>query len=83
MDANLELRKQNLISWIIQLNDERMLNILESFKKTKSTDNVFELTDNMKQAVDKAIDSLDAGKGKTHEQVMSKAKIKFPNLKFA
>ena len=83
MEANLEIRKQNLISWIIQLNDEGILNRLESFQKSKSADNVFELTDEMKRAVDKAIESLDDGKGKSHEEVMAKARKKFPNLKFA
>ena len=83
MEANLEIRKQNLISWIIQLNDEGLLNRLESFQKSKSADNIFELTDEMKQAVDKAIESLDAGKGKSHEEVMAKSRKKFPNLKFA
>lgn len=51
--------------------------------KTKSTENIFELIVDMKHAVDKAIEQLDAGKGKTHEQVMTNAKQKFPNLKFA
>lgn len=83
MDTNLELRKRHLISWIIELNDEKLLNRLESLKKSKYPDAVFEMTDEMKQAVDKAIESLDAGKGKTHEQVMEKARKTFPNLNFA
>jgi len=83
MATNLEIRKQNLFSWIIQLNDESILSRLDSLGKSKTSDNTFELTDDMKKAVDKAIESLESGKVKSHEDVMAKAKNKFPNLRFA
>ncbi|HBF88517.1 MAG TPA: hypothetical protein DDX39_07740 [Bacteroidales bacterium] len=83
MDINIESRKLNLIRWITGLRDEVTLSQLEVFVKENSSNNILELSEEMKKAVDEALDSLDAGKGISHKQVMKNAQSKYPNLKFA
>ena len=53
-DAELNRKKLELIAWIVQLSDERMIELLESIKALQSTDDrLAKFSENQKRVVRK------------------------------
>jgi hypothetical protein len=57
---DIQTKKLNLIQWLIQLNDERLLKKIEALQ-AEDTDFWNELNEDQRQEVKKGITELDAG----------------------
>jgi predicted transcriptional regulator len=55
---------------------------LEKVLNEDAEPNEIFLTDEMKEAIDQGINSLNKGKGMAHHEVISHLKQKYPNFKF-
>lgn len=65
-------KKLELVQWIIELNDSKMILDLMQIKKNLATNNRFSLTELEKSELQKGIDSLVAGNTVSHETVLKK-----------
>ena len=80
---NIEQRKYQFIEEYMKIYNLDIIEKLEQLlKEEKARQDNLELDDNIKEAIDKGIKSLDEGKGIPHEQVMKKMKKKYRHLKF-
>ena len=68
---DIQAKKLDLIQWLIQLNDERLLKKVEALK---AEDNDFwnELSDDQRKEITKGSAQLDAGEKHEYMNVMSK-----------
>jgi hypothetical protein len=69
MTATLEVRKLHIIDRVIELNDERLMQLIETLL-TVENDFWNELSEAQKAKIERAIHKLDEGKGIPHETVM-------------
>lgn len=78
----LEQRKYKFIEKYLGLNNLKTIEKLEKvLNEDVDPDEIF-LTDEMKEAINQGIDSLNEGKGIVHHEVISSMKQKYPTLKF-
>jgi hypothetical protein len=68
---DIQAKKLNLIQWLIQLNDENLLNKIQALQ-TEDIDFWNELSDSQKQEINKGLVELDAGQRHDYESVISK-----------
>lgn len=68
---DIQAKKLNLIQWLIQLNDERLLNKIEALQ-TEDLDFWNELSEQQRQEIKKGIAELDAGLKHDYKEVISK-----------
>ena len=68
---DIQAKKLDLIRWVLQLNDERLLNKIEALQ-TEDLDFWNELSDPQRKEIVKAIGELDAGKKHDYEEVIAK-----------
>jgi len=78
----LEQRKYKFIEKYIGLNNLKTIEKLENVLNEEVEQNEIFLTDEMKEAIDQGINSLNEGKGMAHHEVISQLKQKYPTLKF-
>lgn len=76
MDISL---KYKILEKIIQSNDDNLLNEINSLLGLSQDDFWGELSDEAKQAINKAKGELDRGEGIAHSQVMAEIKDHFLN----
>jgi len=72
------LEKRDFIHNHLHQVDENLLN--EVYEKLHSYINEEHLSDELTDALDKGIESLDQGRGSSHEEVMERMKKKYPKL---
>lgn len=80
MDANIEIRKLNLISFITKLRDERTLAQTENLVTGNLTDRWDNVSEAEKDAIPEAKESLKNGEGISHEIVMTETQERYLNL---
>ena len=68
---DIQTKKLDLIQWLIQLNDERLLKKIEILQ-AEDLDFWNELSEPQRQEIIKGIAELDAGQKHDYEQVISK-----------
>ncbi len=68
---DIQTKKLDLIQWLIQLNDERLLKKIEILQ-AEDLDFWNELSEHQRQEIKKGIAELDAGKKQDYEQVIFK-----------
>lgn len=68
---DIHAKKLDLIQWLIQLNDERLLKKIEALQ-TEDNDFWNALSEQQKQEIKKGIAELDAGQKHEYEHVISK-----------
>ena len=73
----LQNDKLNIIHWISELQD---YSVIEKIKAIMSKNKDVSLTSEQKNAIDKALVSIEENGTKTHDAVMEQTKKKFPNL---
>lgn len=71
--------KYQLVEKIVQSNDESLLNEIKSLVGLSESDFWTDFPPEVKQAVNRAKDELDRGKGIPHAQVLSEIKNRFLN----
>ena len=76
MEANLEIRKQNLINWMSNLRDESILIHLEQVKQ-KGLDWWDIISSEEKSAIDEGISQLDNGDFITQSEMRSGIKQRY------
>lgn len=74
---NVLEKRDSIYSHLHEIND-KIIN--ETFDKIYTKIESNNLTDELKNALDKGIESLDQGKSSSHEDVMARMRSKFPNL---
>jgi hypothetical protein len=82
MNSKIETRKKNIINWVVELQDESTISLLEFLHKRKNNQNIYELSIEEKQSIDQSLKSISERKALSHTQVMQNAKNKYPNLIF-
>jgi hypothetical protein len=75
MAATLEFRKLSIIDSIVELNNERIITLIETLLKSE-IDFWDQLSEKQKLRIQNAINELDAGKGIPHESVMQEFRQK-------
>jgi hypothetical protein len=70
-DMDIKAKKLDLIQWLIQLNDERLLRKIEAIQ-SEDADFWNELNEHEKQEIKKGLGELEAGQKHEYEQVISK-----------
>jgi hypothetical protein len=70
-NMDIQAKKLDLIQWLIQLNDERLLMKIEALQ-AEDLDFWNELSEYQRQEIKKGIAELDAGQRHDYEQVVSK-----------
>ncbi|MDI9310548.1 MAG: hypothetical protein QM535_10050 [Limnohabitans sp.] len=73
----LQNDKLNIINWISQLQDYALV---EKIKTLMIAANVSVLTDEQKNAIDEALQSIDAKGTTSHTTVMEETKQRFPHI---
>jgi hypothetical protein len=68
---DIQAKKLDLIQWLIQLNDERLLRKVEALQ-AEDADFWNQLSEHQKQEIKNAIAQLDAGEKHNYETVISK-----------
>lgn len=68
---DIQTTKLDLIQWLIQLNDERILRQVEAIQ-SQAPDFWDELSESQKQEIKKGFDELDAGLEHDYSDVMDK-----------
>ncbi len=71
--------KYKIVEKIIQINDDTLLNEIESLSGLSESDFWTEIPAEVKQAINKAKGELDRGEGIPHSQVMADIKNRFLN----
>ncbi len=78
---NIEARKLQFIEEYIRLQNEKIIEkLFLLLKRETSKATTITLSTSEKKSADKAIKSLEKGKGSSHEVVMDRMKNKFPQL---
>lgn len=68
---DIQTKKLDLIQWLIQLDDEQLLNKIQALQK-EDTDFWNELSDSQKQEINKGLAELGAGQKHDYESVVAK-----------
>jgi predicted transcriptional regulator len=71
-------KKDFILSHINNISDDVVNDIFNKIKSYFEKEE--KLSDELKAALDKGIESLEKGKSSTHEEVMSRMKAKYPDL---
>lgn len=69
MQIDMQAKKLTLIQWLINLDDERMIEKVEALSK-EGTDFWNELTEEQKAEIRQGVQELDSGQKYDYEQVM-------------
>lgn len=68
---DIQAKKLDLIQWLIQLNDENLLNKIQALQ-IEDIDFWNELSDSQKQEINKGLAELEAGQKHDYESVIAK-----------
>lgn len=68
---DIQAKKLNLIQWLVNLKDERLIRKIEAIQ-AEDTDFWNNLNEDQKKEIKQAIQELEEGKRYSYEQVMSK-----------
>ena len=77
---DIKEKKLDLISWLIQLNDESIISKLNSVKELTESSNYCLLSDSEKRAIDVALDDILNNPLITHDAVMEATASRYPHL---
>jgi hypothetical protein len=77
----LELKNQ-IIRNIESLNEEDFEKVVHHLLEVLKLGNIYKLSVEENEAIDQALSVSEEGESYTHEDVVSEARNKFPNLKF-
>ncbi|SNT10730.1 hypothetical protein SAMN05421640_2306 [Ekhidna lutea] len=77
---NIQSQKNDLIQWLSDLEDPKTIDLLSSIKLSDINQKKVSISKEQKDAIDTGLKSIAKGKVKSHNQVRSETKSKFPNL---
>jgi hypothetical protein len=72
--------KKDLIDWIINLENQSLLNYLMELKNSSDSDKIYIVSDQERIAIKEGIESIENEGGVSHEDVMKMTREKYPNL---
>lgn len=77
---NIQAEKLDIIQWLAQVNDSRVIKKFMLLKKSNEESIVANLSHKEKEAIDKGLQSINEGRFKSHQEVLESTKNKYPNL---
>lgn len=77
---NIQAEKLDLIQWLAGVNESRVIKQLMLLRRTNEEKTSIDLSEAEKQAIDKGIQSIEAGRVKSHEEVMEVTRKQYPQL---
>lgn len=77
---NIQAEKLDIIQWLAQVNDSRVIKKFMLLKKSNEESIVANLSQEEKEAIDKGLQSISEGRFKSHEEVIEATKNKYPTL---
>ncbi len=77
---NIQAEKLDIIQWLAQVNDSRVIKKFMLLKKSSEESIVANLSHEEKEAIDKGLQSINEGRFKSHEEVIEATKSKYPTL---
>ncbi len=80
---SIEQKKFRFIEKYVKLRDAELIDKLEKILEEEQASNeIFEVSDDLKLAIDEGIAAIELKKGVPHERVMEGCSKKYPSLKF-
>jgi predicted transcriptional regulator len=77
---NIQAEKLDIIQWLAGVNESSVIKQFMLLKRTNEETTSIDLSQEEKQAIDKGIQSIEAGRAKSHEEVMEITRKKYPQL---
>jgi predicted transcriptional regulator len=77
---NIQTEKLDIIQWLAGVNESHVIKQFMLLKKTNEDKTSIDLSETEKKAIDKGIQSIEAGRVKSHEEVMEVTRRKYPQL---
>jgi predicted transcriptional regulator len=77
---NIHAEKLDIIQWLAGINDSRIIRQFMLLKKSNVERTDINLSQAEKDAVDKALQSIEEGRYKTYEEVTNATRKKYPHL---
>jgi predicted transcriptional regulator len=77
---NIQAEKLDIIQWLAGVNESSVIKQFMLLKRTNEETTSIDLSQEEKQAIDKGIQSIEAGRVKSHEEVMEITRKKYPQL---
>ncbi len=78
---NIEAEKLDLIQWLAQIEDSRIIKQFMLLRRSTEETNPVTLSLEEKDAIDKGLKSISEGRYKSHLEVKEESKKKYPNLR--
>jgi predicted transcriptional regulator len=79
---NIQAEKLDIIQWLAGVNDSKVIRqfmlLKQSSEEAAGADLIF--TEAEKKAIDEGLASIEAGRFKTHEDVMAATRKRYPHL---
>jgi acyl transferase domain-containing protein len=73
--------KKDLIDWIINLENQSLLNYLFELKAAnESNEIIFQVSEQEREGINRGLDDWENGRTKTHKEMKDELKLKFPHL---
>jgi predicted transcriptional regulator len=76
---NIQTEKLDIIRWLAGVNESKVIRQFMLLKRTNE-ETTSDLSLEAKQAIDKGIESIEAGRVKSHQEATEATKKKFPQL---
>lgn len=77
---NIEAEKLDLIQWLAQIDDSKIIKQFILLKKSSEETDTVSLSREEKDAIDKGLQSISEGRHRSHVEVKEESKRKYPNL---
>jgi predicted transcriptional regulator len=77
---NIQTEKLDIIQWLAGVNESQVIRQFMLLKRTNEEKTSIDLSETEKRAIDKGIQSIEADKVKSHEEVMEVTRRKYPQL---
>jgi predicted transcriptional regulator len=77
---NIQTEKLDIIQWLAGVNESKVIRQFMLLKRTNEETTSIVLSEAEKQAIDKGIQAIEAGRVESHEEVMESTKKKYPQL---
>jgi predicted transcriptional regulator len=77
---NIEAEKLDLIKWLAQIDDSKIIKQFMLIKKSNEETGAVSLSQEEKEAINKGLKSISEGHHRTHVEVKEESKKKYPNL---
>ena len=77
---NIQTEKLDIIQWLANVNDSRIIKQFMLLKRSNEEMTVVNLSLAEKDAIDKGLQSIEAGRFKAHEEVTATTKRKYAHL---